>query len=510
MKNRKIGKRRVVEAVLAVFVLSLAGIAPAQSDRDVTTVREKPAPPPVRFKGEANLSTQPRYYLDTIDTLNRITGDTTREAPGLAKNNYIGKVYEIHNTQAIEIQTYLLRILAYEGGIAEVMGADGVKDENGKTTQYLFVVAPDSMIPGIDEIVGKCDRPGFRFYDATGGDFGGGPGAVKYVGKHRTASELVAILNGTEIGNVGSFLFPPFADDSTNQIYIIENPTDIADDIAALEMFDKPPLQVELACTIYEVEVNDGGTLGTDWDAWKRHLTGFLAFTSESDSKFFDEDFNFYDVFLRLDAQALVEFLNYTVQSGYGKVVTATKITMVNSEDQPGALSGGNRGAATGEPAVIESTVAIPFTVLQSDAGPTNSTNARNEILDQAFEGVRVRILPFIAAESITLQIDAQVNSVVGYTRGTNVPIISTRRSNSVVNVKDGTPIVLSGLEKATYNRSNSGIPGLMKIPGLKYLFAKETRADTRRSQVVISLTPRLKKAGDPGDKEILAGFEER
>lgn len=494
------GKRRGVIGALfvGVVVLCATGMSYAQSDRNVSTVREKPAPMAVPFAGNANLSEQPRYYLDTIDTLNRITGDATRGAPGLAKNNYVGKVYEIRNTQAIEIQTYLLRILAYEGGIAEVMGADSVKDEKGKTIQYLFVVAPDSMIPGVDEIVEKCDRPGFKFFDATGGDFGGGPGAVKYVGKHRTASELVAILNGTEIGNVGGFLFPPFADDSTNQIYIIENPTDIADDIAALEMFDKPPLQVELACTIYEFDMNDGGTLGVDWDSWKRHLTGFLAFTSQSDVEFFDEDFNFYDVLLRLDAQALVEFLNYTVQSSYGKVVTATKITMVNSEDQPGALSGGNRGAATGQPAVIESTVNIPFTVLQTDVGPTNSTNAQNEVVDQAFEGVRVEILPFIGTESITLQIDAQVNSIVGFTKGKDIPIISTRRSNSVVNIKDGEPIVLSGLEKTTYNSSKTGLPFLLNIPVVKYLFAKETAANTKKSQVVIALTPRMKNAGAP------------
>ena len=94
-------------------------------------------------------------------------------------------------------------------------------------------------------------------------------------------------------------------------------------------------------------------------------------------------------------------------------------------------------------------------------------------------------------------EVDAQVNSVVGYTKGTNVPIISTRRSNSVVNLEDGAPIVFSGLEKTTYNRSKSGLPFLIKLPVIKYLFGKETKADTRKSQVLIALQPRIKKAGD-------------
>lgn len=483
-------------AMLAALTL-IAGGAWAQSDRAVSTVREKDAPAGLNLPDGVTLGHQPRYFLDTVDTLNRITSDRTRTSPGLAKNNYIGQVYEIRNTQAIEIQTYLLRILAYEGGIAEVMGADTVKDEKGMI-QFLFVVMPEHMKPGIDELVAKCDRPGFKFFDATGGDFGGGPGAVKYVGKHRTASELVAILNGTEIGNVGGFLFPPFADDSTNAIYIIENPTDIADDIAALEMFDIPPLQLELECQIFEVEVSKEGTIGVDLDAWKQHLSGELTYSDDSPDEWFDKDFNNYYSMLTLDARAIVEFLNFTVQSGNAQIITSTKITMVNSEDVPGGLAGGARGSSTGNPAVIQSIVTIPYTVLQESDGPKDSSNSVNEVIDDKFEGVRVEILPFIGTQSITLNINAEVHSLTGYSKSSNIPIISERSMNSVCNLKDGQWTVLGGLEKQTMSKSNSGIPGLRKVPVLKYFFAKESYAAPRKSQVLIAVRPTLKKAEDP------------
>lgn len=468
--------------------------AHAQSDLPVTTQRYKQSASGVDAQAsDVVLSKQPRYYLDTIDNLNRLTSDQTRPAPGLAKNNYIAKSYKIENAQAIEIQSYLLRSLAYEGGVVEVMGADGVKDESGKTVQYLFVTAPDFMIPGITEMVEQCDRPGFKFFDATGLDFGGGPGAVSYVGKHRTASELTAILAGTELGNVGAFLFPPFADDSTNTIYIVENPTDIADDLAALEMFDQPPLQIELEVNIYEIDEGNAGKLGLDWDAWKSFIGGQFTYESTAPNTFFDSDTDIYSTLLTLDAGALADFLNYTVQTGTARVVTSTNLTVVNSEDNPGALSGGARGTATGTPAVIESMTAIPFTAFNyAGDSSVDGTNGRNETPMAAEEGIRVEILPFIATESITLKVNAEVHSLIGYTPKTDYPMISSRTVNSVVNLRDGEPVVLGGLERTHNVESRVGLPLLKDIPLLGYVFGKES-TDKTTSKVLISLRPRVK-----------------
>jgi type II secretory pathway component GspD/PulD (secretin) len=480
---------------LSTFALSTLALLPTTTLQGqasgVNTERYKPAPqgltPPTA--GDANISDVPRYFLDTIDSLNRFADDESRKAPGLSKNNYIGKIYPVYNTQAIEIQSYLLRTLAFEGGTAEVMGLQSVKDAQGRNVQYLFVTAPDFMIPGITEIVSTCDVPGFKFYDATGMDFGGGSGAIAYKGKHRTASELRNILAATELGNVGAFLFPPFADDSTNTIYIVENPTDIADDLAALSLFDTPPLQAELDVTIYEVSGGDDGTLGLDWEAWKRSLSGEFQYSSVSDQTFFDDNNDAYNTLLTLDAGALASFLNYTVRTGNSKVVTSTKLTMTNSEDVPGGLSGGNRGTATGEPARIESTRAIPF-------GNVN-INGEGEFTDVAFEGVVVEFLSFIGTESLTIDIDVAVNSLVGFSEETNTPIITERSLNTMVNLKSGESIALGGVEKTSIVKDTVGIPLLKEIPFVgQYLFAK-TSESTQNSKVIMILTPTIKKADD-------------
>jgi len=479
--------------ILAAAILALPIATSAQSDRAVTTTRDKDVPSiPDEVLGKMNVSDQPRYYLDTIDTLNRNTSDYTRTAPGLAKNNYVGKIFPVYNTNAIELQSYLLRTVAFEGGVVEVMGADGVKDAAGKPVQYLYVTAPDFMIPGITEIVELSDRPGFKFYDQTGKDFGGGPGAIQYVGKHRTASELTAILGATELGNVGVFLFPPFADDSTNSIYIVDNPTDVADDLLALQMFDKPPLQLALDVTIYEISDGDRQRLGLDYDVWKRALSGSLDYESTGETQWFDPQADLWTTVLSLDATVLADFLNFTAQSGTSKVLTSTKITMVNSEDVPGGLSGGARGSSTGSPAVISALTAIPFT--------TTSSDGRSEIIDitSAAEGIKLEILPFIATETATLTVNSEVFSLVGFSKETDTPIISSRTVSSVVNVKDGVPLVLGGLERTNNVESTVGLPFLKDIPVLKYVFGKEVK-DTTTSKVLIVLRPDLVTAEEGG-----------
>jgi type II secretory pathway component GspD/PulD (secretin) len=177
--------------------------------------------------------------------------------------------------------------------------------------------------------------------------------------------------------------------------------------------------------------------------------------------------------------------------------VTAARVTMVNSEDNPGSVSGGGaRGIATGEPAVIESLVPISFTVLQDDVGPNNASNARNEVVS-TFEGVRVTILPFIATESLTVRVEAQVNSVVGLSPATGTPLVAERRANTMVNLADGIPLVLGGLEKTTNQDVRVGIPLLKEVPILQYLVSVE-RTLAATSKVYVVVTPRLKDATVP------------
>ncbi len=473
---------------MSLVLMSFFGVANGGSERDDPAVRVNIA------GGESS-----RDANDLRDLLvrrvedgrprnpnpNGTSGGTT---PGMAKNDYVLKTYAIHNTNAIDVQSYLLRSLVYEGGIAEVMGKQDLKDADGNPVQYLFVTAPDFMIPGIDEMIARVDVKGFAFYDGTSnGNAAGKSGCTAYVGKHRTAGELKAILAGTELGNIGQFYYAPFADPSLNTIYISENPSDIADDLSALESFDRPPLQAEFEVTIYEVDQDHFEDVGLDFDAWKRAISGtFTLHESSGDGKKATVD-----SIVGLEASVLAEFLNYMVGQGDAKITTRAKLLSVNAEDNPGALSGGARSEATASPAVLHDGRILPFEKVVSRAGEPGDTHVESVLDPNVFEGFDLSIRPFICAESITADIAVTVNSMVGFDRSGRVPNVTSRNSHSTLHLKPGTEYLIGSFERKTQVEVEDGIFLLRDIPWMGALFRRTTTAD-RESRWFVYVKPRI------------------
>jgi type IV pilus assembly protein PilQ len=72
-------------------------------------------------------------------------------------------------------------------------------------------------------------------------------------------------------------------------------------------------------------------------------------------------------------------------------------------------------------------------------------------------------------------------------------PAIDTRAVTTQVLVKDGETVVIGGILKSSESNSNSGVPGLSKIPLLGWLFKKETK-ETSSEELLIFITPRIVK----------------
>lgn len=449
--------------------------------------------------GERPFDAYPRYYRDTNDLLVRRAEDGTPRnpnpngsnagtTPGLAKNNYILKTYAIRNANAVDVQSYLLRSLVYEGGIAEVMGRQDLKDADGNLLQFVFVTAPDFMIPGIDETIARIDVQGFTFHDGTGNSNSQGQaGCTSYVGKHRTAGELKAILIGTELGNIGQFYYAPFADPALNTIYISDNPVDIADDLAALEMFDRPPLQAEFEVTIFEIDDDTLEDVGVDFDAFKRSLSGTITLHEINH----DGESLSIDALVNLDAALLSDFLDFLVQRGKAEIHTETKILSINSEDNPGSLSDGAKGGSTATPAEFRSVRFLPHGALVPLGAPAGEAHLVSAVDPSLFEGIELTIQPFIAAASITADVRVTVNSLIGLGRDEHVPNIVSRSSRSVVNLLPGVKCLLGSYTKQTQVETQSGIPLLMDIPFLGRLFRRDVTVD-RTSQLLVFALPRI------------------
>jgi type II secretory pathway component GspD/PulD (secretin) len=83
-------------------------------------------------------------------------------------------------------------------------------------------------------------------------------------------------------------------------------------------------------------------------------------------------------------------------------------------------------------------------------------------------------------------------------------PIITTRKTTNKVMIKDGDTLVIGGLIREEDKPTYTGVPGLMKIPVIKYLFSKKHTVKIKR-ELIIFITPRIVRFEEdkPKPKEV-------
>ena len=108
--------------------------------------------------------------------------------------------------------------------------------------------------------------------------------------------------------------------------------------------------------------------------------------------------------------------------------------------------------------------------------------------------GVNMDITPYVHANrEITLKISLEVSSQSGTASigGISQPIISQRKAEGEVRLKEGEVNILGGIFETNDSTTISGIPGLIKIPFLKHLFGSQLKSKTD-DEIVFVLTPHI------------------
>ena len=105
--------------------------------------------------------------------------------------------------------------------------------------------------------------------------------------------------------------------------------------------------------------------------------------------------------------------------------------------------------------------------------------------------GVLLEVTPRVnPGGMVMLEITQDVNDVDNTTTSTiDSPTIIQRRITTSVAVQSGETVVLGGLIRNNESQSESGIPGLRKIPGLGRLFSSKT-TNTVRTELLVLITP--------------------
>jgi general secretion pathway protein D len=108
--------------------------------------------------------------------------------------------------------------------------------------------------------------------------------------------------------------------------------------------------------------------------------------------------------------------------------------------------------------------------------------------------GVNIDVTPRVHPDAeISMKLNVEVSSVTGQVNigGIQQPIISQRKIEHDVRLKEGEASILGGLIQRTDTKSLNGWPGLASIPFVRYFFA-DNRREIQEDEVLIVLTPHI------------------
>jgi general secretion pathway protein D len=151
-----------------------------------------------------------------------------------------------------------------------------------------------------------------------------------------------------------------------------------------------------------------------------------------------------------------------------------------------------------GQPAKLRVGDKIPVATGSFQAGVGVGATGVNPLVNTQFQylevGVNVDITPRVHPNhEVSLKVIIEVSSQTGVSTigGIQQPIISQRKIEQDIRLKEGEVNVLGGLFEKTDTRSLNGWPGLAKIPLMRYLFSDD-KIDHQENEVLIVMTPHI------------------
>lgn len=183
--------------------------------------------------------------------------------------------------------------------------------------------------------------------------------------------------------------------------------------------------------------------------------------------------------------------------------------TMIKALDKKGlfkTLAEPNLVVKSGEKGHFLAGQRIPYQTTQISGTTATSTITFQEV------GVTLDFAPTVYKDGlINLKIDPVRVSTIDPGTPTvlsagQFPIINTRETSTVVDLKEGDSLILSGLISSEASRALSKFPILGDIPILGALF-RSKNFQNKETELIVMITPHLKKSISPGQEPDLKGM---
>jgi len=200
------------------------------------------------------------------------------------------------------------------------------------------------------------------------------------------------------------------------------------------------------------------------------------------------------DLAVQSTLNAIISFLE---RHGNVRAISRPQITTLNN--QPAVISVG----------VNDFFVTFEQQTTAAAAGGI-ATSAVTSRINPLFIGVSLHITPQISPQGeIVMKIVPAVNQKVGdkvvptgipSAPTQSIPLLETRQTSTVVKVRDGQTILISGLIQEREEEVQKAVPYLSGVPVLGPLFRHTTR-QKGRSELVLLITPRLTDISGPAER---------
>lgn len=259
----------------------------------------------------------------------------------------------------------------------------------------------------------------------------------------------------------------------TNAIIVKDTRENIATIKKIIKEHDFPPAQVQIHARIVIADSDFSRDLGIKWSVAMQGSNNFLnrdmkltpsvtAANAQATAGAF--------AFLVGDATASLFIdgvLSAAENDGVAKTIANPKV--VTSDNQKAKIAKGDE---------------IPYqTIAQQGATPT---------IEYKKAELSLEVTPHVTKDGkIKMTIKATKNEPYTYSPG--VIALKTKEATTDVIIKDGETVVIGGIYETTNEESETGIPLLMKIPILGWLFKNQHIKD-KKTELLIFVTPTILK----------------
>ncbi len=327
---------------------------------------------------------------------------------------------------------------------------------------------------------------------------------IDYADAKKLEQTLKGFLTTDKDGKTrGSVVF----DEHSNSIIISSTARDMARMIPIIEKLDKPTPQVLIKANIVETTKGTARDLGMMWGGMYRGnlggtnhyitpggtngvidpVTNALTYTPTQQKGISAEGFASNFPIPNIASAAGAGSLGLMIGTLGGNLLEV-QLQALQQDNRLNILSSPSITTLDNQKAFTENGERVPFTTLESNSGgaPTQTTKFEDVVL-------RLEITPHVIdGKNLKMTISVKKDEV-DMTRKSSLgdPFIIKKKTETVLIVRDGETIVISGLTKQRISDSTAGWPLLKDIPVLGYLFKADNKNEAME-EVLIFITPHI------------------